>query len=77
MTWARQPLLARLEKGLFQNILTRFLRFSLKSAPCEGGLKARNCNTPEEFKEIESSCSKLINHFRIQFMLFDFDSFTK
>ena len=50
----RQPLLARFEcedeliqsqkiSEMFQNIPS-----------CEGGIKARNTNTPEEFKEIQS-----------------------
>ncbi len=50
----RQPLLARIES---QNELTRTKRISemFQNVPsCEGGIKARNINTPEEFKEIQS-----------------------
>ena len=50
----RQPLLARIES---QNELIRTKRISemFQNIPsCEGGIKARNINTPEEFKEIQS-----------------------
>ena len=50
----RQPLLARIEN---QNELIQSQKISqmFQNIPsCEGGIKARNVNTPEEFKEIQS-----------------------
>lgn len=50
----RQPLLARIEN---QHNLIQSVRISemFQNIPsCEGGIKARNINTPEEFKEIQS-----------------------
>ena len=50
----RQPLLSRIEN---QNQLIQSQRISemFQNIPsCEGGFKARNVNTPEEFKEIQS-----------------------
>ena len=50
----RQPLLARIEN---QNELIQSQKVSqmFQNIPsCEGGIKARNVNTPEEFKEIQS-----------------------
>ena len=50
----RQPLLARIET---QHDLVQSVRVSemFQNIPsCEGGIKARNINTPEEFKEIQS-----------------------
>lgn len=50
----RQPLLARIEN---QNELIKSEKISemFQNIPsCEGGIKARNINTPKEFKEIQS-----------------------
>ena len=50
----RQPLLSRIET---QNELIQSQKISemFQNIPsCEGGIKARNINTPEEFKEIQS-----------------------
>lgn len=50
----RQPLLARFDN---QDELIQSKKISemFRNIPsCEGGIKARNTNTPEEFREIES-----------------------
>ena len=50
----RQPLLARIES---QDELMQSRKISemFQNIPsCKGGIKARNINTPEEFKEIQS-----------------------
>ena len=50
----RQPLLARIES---QDELMQSQKISemFQNIPsCQGGIKARNINTPEEFKEIQS-----------------------
>ncbi len=50
----RQPLLARFDS---QDELVQSQKISemFQNIPsCEGGIKARNTNTPEEFKEIQS-----------------------
>lgn len=53
-TGRRQPLLARIENtsllGSSKKISTVFANI----ASCEGGIKARNTNTPEQLKEIQS-----------------------
>ena len=51
---SRQPLLARLEKGFVPKYSNKISEVFSEVGSCEGGLKARNCNTPEEFKEIQS-----------------------
>ena len=50
----RQPLLARIETqhDLIQSVRVSEMFQNIPS--CEGGIKARNINTPEEFKEIQS-----------------------
>lgn len=51
---SRQPLLARLAKGFVPNYSDKISEVFSEVESCEGGLKARNFNTSEEFKEIES-----------------------
>ena len=50
----RQPLLAKFDSkdGLIQS--QRISQMFQNIPSCEGGIKARNVNTPEEFKEIQS-----------------------
>ena len=51
---SRQPLLARLAKGFVPNYSDKISEVFSEVISCEGGLKARNFNTPKEFKEIQS-----------------------
>jgi len=51
----RQPLLARFDCKDKLTLSQKISEMFQKIPSCEGGIKARNINTPEEFKEIESS----------------------
>jgi len=50
----RQPLLARFDCKDKLTLSQKISEMFQKIPSCEGGIKARNINTPEEFKEIES-----------------------
>ncbi len=50
----RQPLLARFDSKDKLTLSQKISEMFQKIPSCEGGIKARNINTPEEFKEIES-----------------------
>ncbi len=50
----RQPLLAKLDSDNRLEISTKITEMFQNIQSCEGGIKARNTNTPEELKEILS-----------------------
>ncbi len=55
----RQPLLARIKSGEQLVHSDKISEVFAQIPSCEGGIKARNFNTPEEFKEIQSLLQKL------------------
>ena len=54
----RQPLLAKFDSALELNHSNRLSEIFKDIPSCEGGLKARNVNTPSELKEIQSYLQK-------------------
>ena len=53
-TGNRQPLLAKFDASQQFTSTTKITELFSDIPSCEGGFKARNTNTPEEFKEIQS-----------------------
>ena len=53
-TGQRQPLLANMESGTILESSKKISDVFANIPSCEGGIKARNTNTPEQLKEIQS-----------------------